>query len=92
MKNAHCPKFLAYFCYSSASSFFLRRKDFNVTLLFVELYATYMNDIQHFAFFFQRSLKREHLIIKWILRITHLDKDMSIDFADWVQDGTVLSQ
>lgn len=40
----------------------------------------------------RRSLKREHLIIKWILRITHLDKDMSIDFADWVQDGTVLSQ
>jgi len=40
----------------------------------------------------RRSLKREHLIIKWILRITHLNKDMSIDFADWVQDGTVLSQ
>jgi len=40
----------------------------------------------------RRSLKREHLIIKWILRITHLDKDMSIDFADWVQDGAVLSQ
>ena len=39
----------------------------------------------------QRSLKREHLIIKWILRITHLDKDMSIDFADWIRDGTVLS-
>jgi len=39
----------------------------------------------------RRSLKREHLIIKWILRITHLDKDMSIDFADWIRDGTVLS-
>jgi len=40
----------------------------------------------------RRSLKREHLIIKWILRITHLDKDMSIDFADWIQDGVVLTQ
>lgn len=38
-----------------------------------------------------RSLKREHIIIKWMLRITHLNKDMSIDFADWIQDGTVLT-
>merc|ERR1712156_521209 len=34
----------------------------------------------------KRSLKREHLIIKWILRITHLDKDMSIDFADRIKE------
>jgi len=39
----------------------------------------------------KRSLKREHLIIKWILRIIHKDKDGSIDFADWIQDGQVLS-
>ena len=40
---------------------------------------------------FQRSLKREPLIIKWMLRITHKDKDGSIDFADWIQDGQILS-
>jgi len=39
----------------------------------------------------KRSLKREHLIIKWILRIIHKDKDGSIDFADWIRDGQVLS-
>merc|ERR1712062_600780 len=39
----------------------------------------------------KRSLKREHLIIKWILRIIHKEKDGSIDFADWIQDGQVLS-
>ena len=36
-------------------------------------------------------MKREHLIIKWMLRITHKDKDGSIDFADWIQDGQILS-
>jgi len=40
----------------------------------------------------RRSLKREHLIIKWILRVTHINKDGSIDFADWIQDGGVLSK
>jgi len=35
-------------------------------------------------------MKREHIIIKWMMRITHLNKDMEVDFADWVQDGTVL--
>merc|ERR1711976_867000 len=39
----------------------------------------------------KRSLKREHLIIKWMLRITHKDKAGSIDFADWIQDGQILS-
>ena len=42
--------------------------------------------------FFQRSVKREHIIIKWILRITHMDKNSNIDFADWIQDGRVLSK
>jgi hypothetical protein len=42
--------------------------------------------------FLQRSLKREHVIIKWILKVTHKNKDMSIDFADWIKDGRVLSQ
>ena len=37
-------------------------------------------------------MKREHLIIKWILRVTHADKDSSIDFADWIKDGTILSR
>ena len=41
---------------------------------------------------FQKSYKREHLIIKWILRITHMNKDGEVDFADWVQDGKVLSK
>ena len=40
----------------------------------------------------QRSVKREHIVIKWILRVTHMDKNSSIDFADWVQDGVVLSK
>ena len=43
-------------------------------------------------FFPQRSLKREHVIIKWILKVTHKDKDSSIDFADWIKDGKVLTQ
>ena len=43
-----------------------------------------------FLIFFQRSLKREHLIIKWLLRVTHVNKDSSIDFADWIRDGTIL--
>ena len=41
---------------------------------------------------FQKSYKREHLIIKWILRITHMNKDGEVDFGDWVQDGKVLSK
>ena len=45
-----------------------------------------------FSFLFQRSLKREHLIIKWILRVTHAYKDSSIDFADWIADGAILSR
>lgn len=32
------------------------------------------------------------MVIKWIMRITHLDKDMSIDFADWVRDGKILKE
>jgi len=40
----------------------------------------------------RRSLKREHLIIKWILRVTHAYKDSSIDFADWIADGAILSR
>jgi len=40
----------------------------------------------------RRSLKREHLIIKWILRVTHADKNSSIDFADWISDGNILSR
>jgi len=39
----------------------------------------------------RKSYKREHLIIKWILRITHMNKDGEVDFSDWVQDGKVLS-
>ena len=50
-----------------------------------------LSRLTFFCFAFQRSLKREHLIIKWILRIIHKDKDGSIDFADWIQDGQVLS-
>ena len=45
-----------------------------------------------FLFFLQRSRKREHIIIKWMMKITHINKDMSIDFADWIQDGMVLKQ
>ena len=41
---------------------------------------------------FQKSYKREHIIIKWILRITHMNKDGEVDFSDWVQDGKVLSK
>ena len=41
---------------------------------------------------FQKSYKREHLIIKWILRITHMNKDGEVAFSDWVQDGKVLSK
>ena len=41
---------------------------------------------------FQKSYKREHIIIKWILRITHMNKDGEVDFADWLQDGKVLSK
>ena len=41
---------------------------------------------------FQKSYKREHLIIKWILRITHMNKDGEVDFGEWVQDGKVLSK
>ena len=37
-------------------------------------------------------MKREHLIIKWILRVTHADKNSSIDFADWISDGNILSR
>ena len=44
-----------------------------------------------FVVSFQRSLKREHVIIKWILKVTHKDKDMSIDFAEWIRDGKILS-
>lgn len=44
------------------------------------------------ASLFQKSYKREHLIIKWILRITHMNKDGEVDFSDWVQDGKVLSK
>ena len=78
-------KFHAYFCFS-----------FPCLLSFHTFsHAVYINWVLHrlsFSLFpSQRSLKREHLIIKWILRITHLDKDMSIDFADWIRDGTVLS-
>jgi len=39
----------------------------------------------------RKSYKREHIIIKWILRITHMNKDGEVDFADWLQDGKVLS-
>ncbi|TRY81133.1 hypothetical protein TCAL_12675 [Tigriopus californicus] len=39
----------------------------------------------------KRSVKREHIVIKWILRVTHMNKDMSIDLAEWLQDGKVLS-
>lgn len=39
----------------------------------------------------KRSLKREHIIIKWMLRVTHLNKNLQIDFADWILDGTVLT-
>lgn len=39
----------------------------------------------------KRSLKREHIIIKWMLRVTHLNKNLQIDFADWILDGTVLA-
>jgi hypothetical protein len=41
---------------------------------------------------FQRSVKREHMVIKWILRITHMDKNSNIDFAEWIKDGRVLSK
>jgi len=40
----------------------------------------------------RRSLKREHLIIKWILMVTHVNKDSSLDFADWIKDGSILSK
>lgn len=32
------------------------------------------------------------MVIKWILRVTHGDKNGEQDFADWIQDGTVLSK
>ena len=48
--------------------------------------------LKFFSYFFQRSLKREHLIIKWILMVTHVNKDSSLDFADWIKDGSILSK
>jgi hypothetical protein len=40
----------------------------------------------------QRSVKREHIVIKWILRVTHTDKNSNVDFAEWIRDGKVLSE
>ena len=31
-------------------------------------------------------------MIKWILKVTHKDKDSSVDFADWIKDGKILTQ
>lgn len=31
------------------------------------------------------------MVIKWILEVTHLDKDGEVEFPDWIQDGVVLS-
>ena len=75
----HKTKFLVYFY----------RRSINVVMLSAKF-----KWVIHscFASQFQKSYKREHLIIKWILRITHMNKDGEVDFSDWVQDGKVLSK
>ena len=40
----------------------------------------------------QRSSLREHTAIKFILSVVHGEKPGEVDFADWIRDGTVMTE
>ena len=41
---------------------------------------------------FQRDKMKEHCITKFILSVTHGDRDTNLKFEDWLKDGQVLME